>query len=148
MWELVKWSKVVRVKRRHIVILCMIISLCVVADICCAFVQEQRGVNYNIAFIEGLNLFVLSPLLWMCVGILIGSLIGMGKCVPAILRISMNILAFATILIYVCAVSMYAFRINVGWVYTVTAWCVLHSPIFTVPGFLCGLSGKRKSMYE
>lgn len=135
-------------KRRHLVVLCLLIALCVVVDICCAFSQEQRAIEYNITFIEVLNLFVASPLLWMCVGILIGSLIGIGKCVPATLGLSMNILAIATIMIYVSAVSMYALRINVGWVYMVTAWYVFHSPIFIVPGLLCGLSGKRNSMHE
>lgn len=130
-------------KRRYIVVLCVIIALCVAADIFCTFGQEQRGAEYNITFIEGLNLFVLSPILWICVGVLIGSLIGMGKGVPEIIRVSMNILAFAIILIYVCTASMYALGMNIGWVHTVTAWCALHPSIFTVPGFLCGLSGER-----
>lgn len=130
-------------KKRHIIILCLVISLCVAADIYCAFRQEQRGAEYNISFIEGLNLFALSPIMWICVGVLMGSLIGMGKGLPAIIRLSLNMLAFAIIMMYVCTASLHVLGMNIGWVHTITAWCTLHPSIFTIPGFLCGLSGKK-----
>ena len=127
-------------KKRRIQILCLIITLCIASTIYCASTADQRGLDYQITFIEILNFFVLSPLLWTCVGLLIGSLVGFRKGVPDKLRPAIKVLSVAIILVYACSALLYAIGVNMPWVYTVTAWCATHSPVFIFPGFLFNLS--------
>ena len=130
-------------KRKIVVVLCAVIAICVLANVWCVFGLEQKGLNYEITFIEKLTFFVLTPLLWICVGALIRVLIGIEKYVPNIVGLSMTILAGGAIIAYACAAILYALELNIAWAYTMIAWCTMHAPIFTVPGFLYGLSGKR-----
>lgn len=130
-------------KRKIVVALCAVIAICVLANIWCAFGQEQKGLDYEITFIEKLTVLVLTPLLWICVGTLIRVLIGIEKHVPDIVGLSMTILAVGAIIAYACAAVLYALALNIAWANIMTGWCIMHAPIFTVPGFLCGLSDKR-----
>lgn len=127
-------------KKRRIQILCLIITLCIASNIYCASTADQRALDYQITFAEILDFFVLSPLLWTCVGLLIGFLVGMRRGVSDKLFLAINVLPIAAILVYACAAILYALGVSMPWAYTVTAWCATHSPVFIFPGFLFNLS--------
>ena len=129
-------------KRKYTTVLYLIIVLCIASSVYCASVIGQRDLNYQTTFVEVLNFFVLSPLLWTCIGLLIGSLVRIRKCVTVTFRTSMKILSFAAVLIYACTAIMYALGVNMPWIYTITALCTMHPLIFVVPGLLFSISAK------
>ena len=131
-------------KKAAVLGLCLIIAVCLGFGVYCDSLKELHGLEYRFTFVEGLNVFVLSPLLWICVGVLIGLLSNIGEHIPEVLRFSMRILSFALILVYVCVTVMYFLRINIEHMYIITAWCTLHVSVFVVPGLLCGISFHRQ----
>lgn len=127
-------------KRIYIIVLCLVIAVCIGIHVYCDFSKEQRGLDYKITFVEKLNAFVLSPLSWVCSGILIGAILNIGNRIPATFRRSMRILSILLVLIYACSAIIYVLPVNAGSIYSVTAWCIAHPSAFIVPGFLYGLS--------
>ena len=127
-------------KRTYIIVLCLVIAICIGIHVYCDFSKEQRGLDYKITFVEKLNAFVLSPLSWVCSGILIGAILNIGNRIPATFRRSMRILSILLVLIYACSAIIYVFPVNAGRIYSVTAWCIAHPSAFIVPGLLYGLS--------
>lgn len=130
-------------KKTNIIILCIIIAICIAVNICCDLGKAQKGLDYKISLIEVLNHYVTSPILWGCVGVLIGSLIGVGEGVPLLLRRGMITIAFISVFVYVCATILVALKVNMGSAYSFVAWCTSHVSIFTVPGIICGISIKK-----
>ena len=130
-------------KRKYAVLLCVVIIVCVIADICCGLSYPQRETNFNISFIEAVNVYALSPLLWICVGILVGSFFGFGPKIPVVCRFIMLMIAFAPVLVYLAAAVFLLSKHSSGWVSHFVYWCTLHSTVFAVPGFLCGLTARR-----
>ena len=127
-------------KKTYTIVLCLVIVVCLGIGIYCNFNREQRGLDYEISFIERLNAFVFSPLSWVCTGMLIGSILNIGKRIPAAFRRSMKILAILFVLMYACAVIVYALPVSAGSIYILTAWCIAHPSAFILPGLLYGLS--------
>ena len=99
--------------------------------------------NFNLSFIEAVNVYALSPLLWICVGILVGSFFGFGQKIAVVCRSIMVIIAFAPVLVYLAAAVFLLSKHSSGWVSPFVYWCTLHSTVFAVPGFLCGLTARR-----
>ena len=127
-------------KKTYTIVLCLVIVVCLGIGIYCNLNREQRGLDYEISFIERLNAFVLSPLSWVCSGILIGAILNIGNRIPATFRRSMRILSILLVLIYACSAIIYVLPVNAGSIYSVTAWCIAHPSAFIVPGLLYGLS--------
>ena len=127
-------------KRIYIIVLCLVIAVCIGINVYCDFSKEQRGLDYKITFVEKLNAFVLSPLSWVCSGILIGAILNIGNRIPATFRRSMRILSILLVLIYACSAIIYVLPVNAGNIYGVTAWCIAHPSAFILPGLLYGLS--------
>lgn len=130
-------------KKTHIIILCIIIAICVTVNVYCDLGQDQRGLDYRISLIEVVNLYVTSPILWGCVGVLVGSLIGVGEGIPSKLRRWLITIASISAVVYVCAIILVALKVNMDTAYSFVAWCISHASIFTVPGFICGISIKK-----
>lgn len=127
-------------KRTYIIVLCLVIAICIGIHVYCDFSKEQRGLDYKITFVEKLNVFVLSPLSWVCSGILIGAILNIGNRIPSTFRRSMRILSILLVLIYACSAIIYVLPVNARSIYGVTAWCIAHPSAFIVPGLLYGLS--------
>ena len=127
-------------KKTYTIVLCLVIVVCLGIGIYCNLNREQLGLDYEISYIERLNAFVLSPLSWVCSGILIGAILNIGNRIPATFRRSMRILSILLVLIYACSAIIYVLPVNAGSIYSVTAWCIAHPSAFIVPGLLYGLS--------
>lgn len=130
-------------KKTYSIILCIIIAICITVNICCDLGKVQKGLDYKISLIEILNHYVTSPILWGCVGVLIGSLVGVNKYIPLILRSWLIAIAFISVFVYVGATILVALKVNMDAAYSFVAWCTSHVSIFTVPGIIGGISIKK-----
>ena len=124
-------------KRKFAVILCVIILGCAAVDILCGVMLSDRGA-FSVSPLKQINTYVLSPLLWLSVGALVGSVLcwNMGKAARWILRI----LALAAVLTY--AVLALVSPTSGGWAAAFVYWCALHTKIFLLPGLLAGTTMK------
>lgn len=122
-------------KRKPAVILCVTILLCIAVDLLCGTLFSDRDV-FSVSPLRKINIYVLSPLLWLSVGALAGSVLRwkMGRTARWILRV----LALVAVLIY--AALALALQSSDGWAAAFVYWCVLHTNIFTLPGLLAGMT--------
>lgn len=124
-------------KRKPAVILCVTILLCIAVDLLCGTPFSDRDV-FSVSPLRKINIYVLSPLLWLSVGALVGSVLcwKMGKAARWILRV----LALAAVLTY--AVLALVSPTSGGWAAAFVYWCVLHAKIFLLPSLLAGMTMK------
>ena len=124
-------------KRKPAIILCVIILLCIAVDILCGTLFSERD-TFSFPGLRLINTYVLSPLLWLSVGSIVGSVLHwkMGRTARWILRV----LALAAVLTY--AVLALVSPSSGGWAAAFVYWCVLHTKIFLLPGLLAGVTMK------
>ena len=124
-------------KRKFAVILCVIILGCAAVDILCGVLLSDRDA-FSVSPLKRINTYVLSPLLWLSVGALVGSVLcwKMGKAAQWILRV----LALAAVQTY--AVLALVSPTSGGWAAAFVYWCVFHAKIFLLPSLLAGMTMK------
>ena len=122
-------------KRKPAIILCVIILLCIAVDILCGTLFSERD-TFSFPGLRLINTYVLSPLLWLSVGSIVGSVLHwkMGRTARWILRV----LALAAVLTY--AVLSLVSPSSGGLAAAVVYWCVLHTNVFFLPGLLAGMT--------
>ncbi len=122
-------------KRKPAIILCVIILLCIAVDILCGTLFSDRDA-FSVSALRLINTYVLSPLLWLSVGAIVGSVLcrKMGKTARCVLRV----LALAAVLTY--AVLALVSPSSGGWAAAFVYWCVLHTNVFFLPGLLAGMT--------
>ena len=129
-------------KRIQTILLCIIIVFCVCVGICCKMGTAERGHTYKFRPIDILYVYAISPLLWACVGMLAGSLTGIGKRLPVILRRVMAIAAWAVLLAVACAIMLHINGGSAAWVQKIMHLCIMRPKLLMIPGLVCGLSMK------
>lgn len=124
-------------KRKPAIILCVIILLCIAVDILCGTLFSERD-TFSFPGLRLINTYVLSPLLWLSIGALVGSVLHwkVGKAALWTLRV----LALAAVLTY-AALALIQIS-SAGWAAAFVYWCALHTKIFLLPGLLAGMTMK------
>lgn len=131
-------------KRKWAIRLCilLVIAACICIRIYCKMGTAERGYTYQLRPIDILYIYAIRPLLWACVGMLAGSLTGIGKRLPAILRRVMAIVAWAVLLAVACAIMLHINGGSAAWVQKIMYLCIMRPKLLLIPGLVCGLSMK------
>ncbi len=126
-------------RKRSLVILLILIVVCIIVNIWGSAAKTQQALTFTVPPIRLVSTILAAPLLWVCVGILVGALLAQNfKMADSVKRI-LKIAGIVLVAVYVCLTICWAVSIQ-GLPFAVFYWCVTHAVVLAAPGLLLGLS--------
>ena len=132
-------------KKNRQKLLCGLILVLVVVDMLCDLTREPSYPNNEIPAMQLLNFYLLTPLLWISVGSLMGSVLTFGEKLSPALQKALRVLALVFVIAYGCVVLLLQLQVQTTWTAAVLRFFVRSSGLFVLPGLLWSLGGQKES---
>ena len=128
--------------KRSIILLCVLIAVCIVGSIWSGAADARQ--DFTISPLQMAGPILFTPLLWVCIGKLIGGLLAQNFKVAGGVRRGLRAAGVVLLAVYVFLAVDWAAGLDLGIPWTAFYWFVTHAAVLAAPGLLLGLSVKGK----